>query len=280
MAKRFNQLTQLTAAQVAQNDIIPIRDESAGQTKYITVKDLTGSPDTGWTATGEAWTFSSWTSASNTGVVTVPTDATTKYAVGMWVRFSQTTGGTKYGKILSLTATTMTIWMPGYTLTNETVTSPVYSTVATPVGLPITLRDGNPYRFSAYCSTGKAIANTSLIVDLQTELADPLNNFASSRYTAAVAGDYFVYAQAWVGSAGAGDTEYCNTQIRKNGTVIYESERMNGANTANRLMRPTAGGIITLAAGDYIEEWVNMVGSRDIVAGQATTYMTGHLVSR
>lgn len=40
MAKRISQLTQLTAAQVASNDKIPIVDESAGVTKYITALDV------------------------------------------------------------------------------------------------------------------------------------------------------------------------------------------------------------------------------------------------
>lgn len=137
MGKRTSQLTQLTAAQVAQGDFLPIVDVSAGQTKYVTVKDLTGLPDTGWLATGESWAYSSWNSTLHTGVITVPTDATTKYAIGMWVRFSQTTGGTKWGKIVSITLTTLTVNFPnGVTFTNETLTSPVYSPLERPVGSP------------------------------------------------------------------------------------------------------------------------------------------------
>lgn len=34
----------------------------------------------------------------------------------------------------------------------------------------LTTTDSNPYKFSAYCSTGKGITNTSLIVDLQSFL--------------------------------------------------------------------------------------------------------------
>jgi len=135
MGKRTSQLTQLTAAQVAQGDYLPIVDASAGQTKYITVKDLTGAPDFGWQATGESWAYSSWTAGTRIGVITVPTDATVKYNPGMRVRFSQTTGGTKYGIIHAVSATTLTIFFPaGTTLNNEAITSPVYSGLATPVG--------------------------------------------------------------------------------------------------------------------------------------------------
>lgn len=138
----------------------------------------------------------------------------------------------------------------------------------------------NPYKFSAYCSSGKSISNTSLIVDLQTELFDTNNNFSSSRYTAPIDGFYVVMAQAWMGVAGSGSAEYCNIQIRKNGTGILESMRQNGSDNANRLIRPNVMGIIQLAAGDYIELWGQFTGSRDIVAGQATTYMMGWLESK
>ena len=137
MGKRTSQLTQLTAAQVAQGDFLPIVDVSAGQTKYITVKDLTGAPDFGWAATGESWSYSSWDSTRRMGVVTVPTDATTKYTPKMRVRFSQTTGGTKYAIIHAVSATTLTLHFPsGTTLNNEAITSPVYSGLDTPVGFP------------------------------------------------------------------------------------------------------------------------------------------------
>lgn len=133
--KRLDQLTQLTAAQLSQDDIIGIRDQSAGQTKYITVKDLTGAPEFGWQATGESWAYSSWTAATRIGVITVPTDATTKYQPGNRVRFSQTTGGTKYGIIHAVTATTLTVFFPvGTTFNNEAITSPVFSPIDSPFG--------------------------------------------------------------------------------------------------------------------------------------------------
>lgn len=140
MGKRTSQLTQLTAAQVAQGDFLPIVDVSAGQTKYVTVKDLTGLPDTGWLATGESWAYSSWSATTRIGVITVPTDATTKYTAGMRVRFSQTTGGVKYGIIHLVAATQLTVFFPtGTTLNNEAITTPVYSPLDTPLGF-----DKNP----------------------------------------------------------------------------------------------------------------------------------------
>jgi hypothetical protein len=139
-----------------------------------------------------------------------------------------------------------------------------------------------PYKLSAYCSTGKAIANTSLIVDLQTELYDTNSNFASSRYTAPIDGFYLVCAQAWLGSAGAGTTEYGEINIRKNGsaTGMPNSPRINGSGASSVLIRPMIAQVIQLTAGDYIELWATFVGSRDIVAGQGVTFMQVHNLSK
>lgn len=137
MAKRISQLSQLTSQQVSSLDILPIVDVSSGQTKYITVSDLTGLPDVGWIATGEAWSYSSYSSILHTGVITVPSDATIKYSKGMWVRFVQATGGTKWGRIIALTSTSLTVDLKdGQTLVNEAITSPVYSPLKAPFGSP------------------------------------------------------------------------------------------------------------------------------------------------
>jgi hypothetical protein len=133
---RISALTELTAAE--QGDQIPIVDVSTGTTKRITVKNLTGLPDLGWTATGESWSYASWDSDTRTGTITVPTDATIKYGPGMRTRFSQSTGGTKYGIITKVTATVLTIFFPdGTTLNNEAISSPVYSVHKAPLGFPL-----------------------------------------------------------------------------------------------------------------------------------------------
>jgi len=135
MAKRNSQLTELLI--VAQDDYLTIVDTSAGQSKRVSVKNLTGLPDVGWIATGEAWSYSSYNSTLHTGVITVPSDATTKYSKSMLVRFSQTTGGTKYGRITAVTSTTLTVQFPnGVTFNNEALTSPVYSPLSQPYGAP------------------------------------------------------------------------------------------------------------------------------------------------
>lgn len=272
---RISALTELTS--LASDDYLVVLDSSANIAKKITVANAFGIPDLGFTAAGESWAYAS------ASTITVPTDATTKYAKGMTIKITQSTGGTKYGTIIGVSSTLLTIaWRNGATLANEAITSPSYAVGHSPVGAsqiePSAIR--NPYKFSAYCSSGKSIANTTLIVDLQTELFDTNSNFASSRYTAPIAGYFQINARAWFGSAGSDSTEYCELQLRKNGTTVFTSGRENGSGNANRLMRPTISTIVELAAGDYLEIFMLVVGSRDIVSGQTTTYMNGFMVSQ
>lgn len=130
---RISALTELT--ELASNDYLVVLDSSANIAKKITVANAFGIPDFGWVVTGESWTFASWSSTTKIGTITVPTDATTKYNVGMRVRISQSTGGTKYGIIVKVEATLLTVFFgTDYTLNNEAISSPVYSAEKTPVG--------------------------------------------------------------------------------------------------------------------------------------------------
>lgn len=123
------------ATSVATTDEVPILQ--GGVTKRVTVAKLTGAPDFGYQATGESWTFASFNSTTRIGVVNVPSDATTKYSIGMWVRFAQTTGGTKWAIITAVTTSTLTLNMfYNQSLTNEAITTPVYSSLAQPYGAP------------------------------------------------------------------------------------------------------------------------------------------------
>lgn len=132
---RISALTELTSLE--SNDYLIVLDSSANIAKKITIANAFGLPSFGFTATGESWTFSSWDSTTKIGVITVPTDATTKYSAGMRVKFTQTTGGTKFGIIHDVTATTLSVFFgTDYTLNNEAITSPLYSTEYAPKGFP------------------------------------------------------------------------------------------------------------------------------------------------
>lgn len=166
MAKRITQLSELTTA--APDDYIVIVDTSTGTTKKITVKNLTGLPDFGWTATGESWSFSSYSSTTKLGVITVPSDATTKYTAGMLIRISQSTGGVKYGRIMSVTSTTLSVYFGSYTLNNEAISSPVYSDAKAPLGAPASItKDISENSDSATVATTESTTSGSF-TDLAT----------------------------------------------------------------------------------------------------------------
>lgn len=128
--------SQFNSASVANpTDEVPLLQ--GGQLKRVQVKVLTGNPDVGYQASGESWVYSSWSSTTRIGVVTVPSDATTKYTKGMRVRIAQATGGTKYAIIMDITTTTLVLFFPtGTTLNNEAITSSFYSPLYAPVGFP------------------------------------------------------------------------------------------------------------------------------------------------
>lgn len=124
---RISALTELTT--LASDDYLVVLDSSANIAKKITIANAFGIPNLGYTAAGESWTYASATT------ITVPTDATTKYQRGNIIKITQTTGGTKYGVITTVAATLLTIeWLNSATLANEAITSPYYSSNATPLG--------------------------------------------------------------------------------------------------------------------------------------------------
>lgn len=285
--KRISQLSELTQAAAA--DYLIIVDESTGQTKRITVANLVGIPDIGWTATAENWAYSSWNSATNVAVITVPSNATTKYSVGMLVRFSQSTGGTKYGRILSVASTSLTVWMPGYTFNNETVSTPVYSALAQPYGAPADLSTANPYRFSAYKSASSTISDTTATdVVFNTEYYDKNANYNSTTgvFTAPVTGLYqFSFLVTLMGN-GTGTNMMWDSyaELVKNGSS-YVNVRMNQYdNGYQNIIGLHWTGELELTAGDTIK--VRAYGDTangtapNVSGGGNLNGFTGRLLSR
>lgn len=99
----------------------------------------------GWQPDTNTHTFSSFNSATRIGVISVPSDATTRYSVGMKWRGTQATGGLKYGFIVAVTATSISVFFGmGVTLNNEAITLPFFSFGFMPLGYtgPILQREG------------------------------------------------------------------------------------------------------------------------------------------
>lgn len=89
----------------------------------------------GWQPdTGNTHSFSSFNSATRIGVINVPT-ASTRYSVGMKWSGTQATGGKKYGFIVAVTSTTISVFFAsGITLNNEAITVPFFSFSFMPLG--------------------------------------------------------------------------------------------------------------------------------------------------
>lgn len=92
----------------------------------------------------------------------------------MYIRISQATGGTKYGRITAVTSTTLTVYFgSAYTLTNETISGPVYSSGYTPLGVPATVKQNMisaDQLATNAISLGKAAATSTFTTSSGTEV--------------------------------------------------------------------------------------------------------------
>tara|TARA_R110000868_G_scaffold234542_1_gene488243 strand:- start:580 stop:2007 length:1428 start_codon:yes stop_codon:yes gene_type:complete len=89
----------------------------------------------GWEPVSDSWSYSSVDGA--TGIVTVPSGAALIYAVGMRVKFTQTT--VKYFIVTAVTDTTLTLYGgTDYTLANAAISAISFSTMKSPLGFPMT----------------------------------------------------------------------------------------------------------------------------------------------
>ena len=107
----------------------------------------TGLDNGGWISVpnsqAPSWVYSSYSATTRRGVVTVPTDATTRYSIGTKIRIYQPTAGLKYARIVALTATSLTLFMlNSATLANEAILLPSYSFGAAPYApTPVDFRE-------------------------------------------------------------------------------------------------------------------------------------------
>lgn len=109
---------------------------SDGSTKLSPASNINKYVGPGWTIAGDTWSFSSWSSTTKIGVLNTNSGATTRYSPGMWIRFTQTTLGTKYAKIVSVaTSTVSALFVNSTQLDNEAVSAPSYSVASTPFGI-------------------------------------------------------------------------------------------------------------------------------------------------
>lgn len=121
-------------------DIVIIRPTTLyADTLAAVIEEAVESARTGWhKVVDTSWTYSSWSSTTKIGVITVPSGATTRYSKGQKVWFTQSTGGSKYGFIMDIASTSLTVYFgTDYTLNNEAISNPYFSRDDAPQGFPL-----------------------------------------------------------------------------------------------------------------------------------------------
>lgn len=136
----------------------------------------------------------------------------------------------------------------------------------------------NPYCFRAYDSGGTTLTdNTAVKINLATENYDYNNNFATSTYTAPVAGVY--HFDGCVLSSALSTPVNSYTAIYKNGALAFYGQQT--VPSVNGTLNNVSGDIL-LAAGDTIDMYhlQNSAGNETTGTAATDTWLSGHLVHR
>jgi hypothetical protein len=131
---------------------------------------------------------------------------------------------------------------------------------------------GNGPAFFAYASVTQSLADSSTIkVSLGSEGFDTNNNFASSTFTAPIAGYYFISGGVYGTTA---NIELFTTYIYKNGSQFISGSRVTGGAASSHV-----SGIIQLNLNDTIDLYARQAsgGTRTIASGR-DTHLSGYLV--
>lgn len=141
----------------------------------------------------------------------------------------------------------------------------------------------NPYKFYAYQSveTGGAVSGSK--IPIGTELFDTNNNFDTTnyRYTVPVSGFYWIGCNVTVYEDDASTAWQAG--VKKNGTTyVITSDIFVDMYAPAYDMGLTAGNIIQLTAGDYLELFLiqGHASGSTVRATYLATYMSGFLVSQ
>jgi hypothetical protein len=125
----------------------------------------------GWIGASESWAYAS------ASTITVPTDATTKYDVGDYIKFTQTT--VKYFVVTAVSSTILTLsGISGVTIANATISANYYSKTRNPHGNGTGGVPFVPIKFSAYRNAAQNTGSGGFsIINFDTKLYDTSNNF-------------------------------------------------------------------------------------------------------
>ena len=133
----------------------------------------------------------------------------------------------------------------------------------------------NTPAFSAYKSsqtTGQSDSTWTKIT-YDTELLDSDGTFASSRFTPAVAGKYFISLNATVGTSNASSVDQASVAIYKNGSAVDDNTAK--VESEVELITNTISAIVDLDTDDYIEGYIYInqsTGTNRITSSQLSGF--------
>ena len=130
--------TNIHPSNIIDGDTVDVSGRDTGDVLTWNGAMWVPAPSSGWLAAEETWTYAS--SDSPTFTFTVPGDNSTKYYPGMRIKLTQTT--VKYfiitKVVYSSPNTTVTVYGgTDYTLANEAIIYPYYSSAKAPAGFPL-----------------------------------------------------------------------------------------------------------------------------------------------
>ncbi len=134
----------------------------------------------------------------------------------------------------------------------------------------------NTPAFYAYKTSTQSIANTTgTQVTFDSEIFDTDGTFSSDRFTPAVAGKYYIYAQI---NMAAVDGKYFETRIHKNGSLYSYTQTHMGTVTYNA--GSYIGQVIDSDDDDYFEifTYQNTGGSINVAGDNKNTYFGAYRI--
>lgn len=223
-----------------------------------------------WIGANESWTYASSTT------ITVPTDATTKYDIGDYIKLTQS-ATVKYFVVTGVTSTVLTVsGLSGATVANSAITANYYSKARMPHGFPKGPGVYNPYKFSVYRNA--ALTQTSGVIPFDTKNYDTGSNVDvvtnKGRFTAPVAGFYRFTARA----SATTSTNYLYILLRIDGVNILEGTR-GATENINNVTGSMVSAEFQLNANDYVEIYGSVYTSTTYETGSTKLYFMGSLLS-